>query len=387
VAAAVEALGTGPVFDAVVRGTAEQARRALDLLSGEIHAGAAAALLAEAGVLRSAINGRLRQGCRRGPAALQALAPSGQPLASGAEATTFGDAGPGRSALAASALAPPVPGACGFAAWGRALGSWGRLDGDGNAASVDHSTGGVVVGLDGTIDDTWWLGLAGGYTHTGFDMGSRRGSGDSDGYHVLAYGAAQLGPIVARLGAGGSWQELETTRRVDLGSVVDRLRAEYDAWTAQVFGEVAYPIALGPFGLEPFAGLAYVHMETERFGETGGPTALTVLSREHDLGYSTLGLRAARQVTRGGALNLTVRGALGWQHAFGDVTPTERLVFRAGGTPFTVAGAPVARDSAIAEAGLEVGVGANVAVGLGYEGRLAPSAYDHGVVGHLVVRF
>jgi hypothetical protein len=169
---------------------------------------------------------------------------------------------------------------------------------------------------------------------------------EANGSHRGCGNVLDLGPVVARLGAGGGWQRLETSRNVDIGEFFDRPRADYDGWTAQVFGEVAYPVTLGPVAVEPFAGLTYVHLESERFTERGGPAALTGSASDSDLGFSTLGLRGAWQAINDGGSSLTLRGALGWEHAFGDVTPSSRLVFRAGGTPFTVAGASQARHSA-----------------------------------------
>jgi uncharacterized protein with beta-barrel porin domain len=50
-------------------------------------------------------------------------------------------------------------------------------------------------------------------------------------------------------------------------------------------------------------------------------------------------------------------------HAFGDVTPTMLLAFRDGGTRFTIAGVPIARNSLVAEAGLELALSGKVSLG------------------------
>ncbi len=41
--------------------------------------------------------------------------------------------------------------------------------------------------------------------------------------------------------------------------------------------------------------------------------------------------------------DVTARGSLGWRHAFGDTAPTTTLAF-AGGSPFSIAGAPIAEE-------------------------------------------
>ena len=50
---------------------------------------------------------------------------------------------------------------------------------------------------------------------------------------------------------------------------------------------------------------------------------------------------------------LIPRGSVQWQYAFGDVTPVAALAFQSTGTSFTVAGIPIARNSALIEGGFD----------------------------------
>jgi outer membrane autotransporter protein len=84
---------------------------------------------------------------------------------------------------------------------------------------------------------------------------------------------------------------------------------------------------------------------------------------------------------------LTPRASLAWQHAFDGVTPSAPLAFTSTGAAFTVAGVPIARDSALVDAGFDVDVNANARLGIGYVGQLASEAQDHGVKGNFRVRF
>jgi outer membrane autotransporter protein len=129
-------------------------------------------------------------------------------------------------------------------------------------------------------------------------------------------------------------------------------RADYDAGTAQVFGEVGYRIALGRVAIDPFAGLAHVNLRTAGLRETDGPTALTGQSDDTSLGYTTLGLRASTSLSLQGA-NLTLRGGLAWRHAFGDVDPKTALAI-AGSSAGTIAGLPIAGDADLVEAGIDL---------------------------------
>ena len=137
---------------------------------------------------------------------------------------------------------------------------------------------------------------------------------------------------------------------------------------------------------EPFTGIAYVHHSTDRFAENGGLAALHAAADEEDVVYSTLGLRMAGRLQFGG-LVVAPRLSLAWQHAFGDVTPSAFTAFDTGGAGFEIDGAPIARDSALVEVGLDLNLGADVALGISYAGQLAEAAEDHAVSGQFRWRF
>jgi subtilase-type serine protease len=77
---------------------------------------------------------------------------------------------------------------------------------------------------------------------------------------------------------------------------------------------------------------------------------------------------------------------LGWRHAFGDTVPTSSFAF-AGSHAFTVAGAPIARNAAIIEAGLDFDITPQATLGISYTGQIASTARDHGINADLRVRF
>ena len=52
-----------------------------------------------------------------------------------------------------------------------------------------------------------------------------------------------------------------------------------------------------------------------------------------------------------------------------------------------MAGVPIAKDSAVIEAGFDVKVGRMATLGLAYQGQIAGNAQDHGVQATLNVRF
>ncbi|KAA3447867.1 autotransporter outer membrane beta-barrel domain-containing protein [Mesorhizobium sp. SARCC-RB16n] len=358
-----ESLGSGnPLFDTIFALPSEAAAQdAFDQLSGEIHASAKGMLVEDSRFIRDAATRRISAAFGdAGAAALPVMA--------------YGEAGPEMVAADTDR----------FAVWGQAFGSWGQTGSDGNAAAFDRSTGGLLVGADSPIGD-WRVGIIGGYSHSSFDADDRHSSGATDNYHLGLYGGTNWGAIAFRTGAAYSWNHISTKRSVAFNGFADQLSADYDAGTAQVFGELAYKAGAGRFKFEPFANLAYVSVHTDGFSEQGGAAALTSAGSSTNATFTTLGLRASTDVALGG-MSATARGTLGWRHAFGDVTPTSIFAF-AGGNAFAIAGVPVARDSAVIEAGFDLPMSANATLGLSYIGQFGAHNTDNGAKADLSVRF
>ncbi|RUU23626.1 autotransporter outer membrane beta-barrel domain-containing protein [Mesorhizobium sp. M7A.T.Ca.TU.009.01.3.2] len=358
----LDSLTGGAVFNAVAGlATDAEAQAAFDQLSGEIHASAKGMLVEDSRFVRDAATSRIRAAFGDGStAALPVMA--------------YGDGGPEMVAADTDR----------FAVWGQAFGSWGSTDSDGNAAAFDRSTGGLLAGAD-TLVGGWRVGLLGGYSHSSFDADDRNSSGKSDSYHLGLYGGTNWSAIAFRTGAAYSWSSLSTKRSVAFNGFTDGLSADYDAGTAQIFGELAYRADAGQFKLEPFANLAHVSVHTDDFTEDGGDAALTSAGSNNDASFTTLGLRGSSDFAFGG-MNATVRGMLGWRHAFGDVTPTSSFAF-AGGDHFTIAGVPIARDSAVVEVGLDFNMSANATLGLSYTGQFGGGTVDQGAKVDLAVKF
>jgi outer membrane autotransporter protein len=385
VAGGLQSLGAGnPLFNAVLMLDTASALQAFDLLSGEVHASVVGTLLDDSSSIRGAMIGRLRQW----PGASAALlAPQIATINYGSEALAYaaGNPVPGIDrALGAKAAAGPS-----YAAWGQVLGGWGRRSGDGNAATLRRKTGGFITGLDATLDDTggdaWRFGLAGGYRRSNVDVDDRSSSGTINAYDMAAYGGTQHGPIGMRLGAAYTWHDIATSRTIVFPGFGDTTGSSYGAQTAQVFGELAYSLNFGRFALEPFADVAYVDVHTDGFTESGGAASLIGMAGNEATTFSTLGMRAAMPLP--GMDRLVAKGSLGWRHAFGTVTPEATLAFASGGTPFVVAGVPIARDAAIVELGLDGQIARDTVLALDYSGNLASCSEDHTIKASLVQRF
>lgn len=349
---AVEALGEGnALFDVVVGASANGARRAFDALSGEVHASAVTSAYADMQRVQDTILNRLRNG---------ALAQAGD-------------------------VVPPAFDRRTFALWGTGVGSWGKVSGNGNAAAMDTSTGGFLIGAEAKLNETDRIGLTGGFMSTSFDIGGRLSSGTNETVFGAIYGAAKWDAINVRLGALYAHHDVDVNRTVAFPGFRDRMGASYDGSTLMAFGEVGYELALGRIKLEPFLGASVMRLQMDGFREEGGPAALVGHGRTYELGTTTLGLRAEGKL--GLDLPLTVHGMVGWRHAFGDVDPSALLAFSGGASAFMVAGIPVDRDALVAEAGLDWQMGRDMTLGVSYAGQIGQRAQAHAMKGNFTWRF
>jgi outer membrane autotransporter protein len=385
VAGALQQLPPGnPLYDAVVGQTAAGAQQAFDALSGEVHASVSSVLVDQTHFVRGTILDRMIQASYGSTSGEVVALGAGGPVA---VAMRSAQPAPveGRMALGAGAsdyVEAPARSASGYGEglvfWTQGYGSWAQYDGNGNAATVDRSLGGFVSGVDTALDHNWRAGLATGYTRSDLSVGARSSSSDVNSYLLAAYAGGSVGPLALRSGASWSWNTIDTTRNVIFPGFFATETANYDGDVGQLFAEIAHPLLHGGTAFEPFAGLAWVHLGTDGFSESPGTAALSASSSNDDVGYSTLGLRAAATMPFHGVM-VTPRGSLAWQYAFGDTTPDLALAFATSGVGFGIAGIPLAQNSALVEAGVDVLLSADAKFGISYIGQLAGALQDNGV--------
>ncbi|AWM86723.1 autotransporter domain-containing protein [Microvirga sp. 17 mud 1-3] len=370
---AVEALGAGNrLYNTVLGSTVAGARQAFDALSGEAHGSAVTAGYAQAGLIQTTLLTRLRQPLTSLPL-----------LAQGAYGAAFAADRPGQAVAPVAVVPQPI--APRYALWGEGFGARGKTRSDRNAAALDTSTGGFLIGADAQVTDGWRLGLAGGYLRTALDVDARLSSGSNESVFGALYGSGQWGALTLRLGAAYARHDIDLSRTITFPGYADAVKASYDGSTLQAFGELGYRLGFGALALEPFVGASVLRLSTDGFQEQGGAAALTGYGRTYDLGTTTVGLRAEARLSE--TVPLTLSGLLGWRHAYGDVAPEALLAFAGGASPFTVAGVPVDRDALVAEAGLDWRASEAISLGVSYAGQIGARAQEHTVKGNFVWRF
>lgn len=347
--AAYRAPATSAVYTVLANLPTDAAlRAAADQLSGEIHATAQGVLLEDSRYVRDAVIGRLRQ------------------AGEGGSADTGG---------------PNVQdGAGGLAWWGQVVGEWGQQDSNGNAASTKQTSGGLLLGADHALGDNTRLGLSAGYTQTSVNTAARGSSLSSHDGDLSAYIGTQLGNLGLRAGAAYGWHTLDSTRFITVPGLAGHELGNYDADTAQVFGEAGYRFTFKNTTLEPFAQAAWVRLHTDAFQEHGGAADLTGSGESHTLGYSTLGARLASSLPFHDDQRLSLHAMLGWRRAWSRTDTTSSMAF-AGSAPFVVEGLPIARNALATDAGLTVQVAKHAAFDLSWQGQFAHQAVDSGFRG------
>ena len=333
-AAAAEALKCGAtLFDRLVVLDAASARAAFDQISGEIHASTHSALIDDSRFLRDAL------------------------------------------------LAPPPAGER-PAIWGQGYGNWGEIDGDGNAAAIDRDGRGFFAGIDLPLGPSFSAGLGAGVSRSDYDAPARGSSAELDSRHVAARLTGRFGPVTAMLGAGYSWHGVTTRRTIAFTGFADDARADYDAQTKQVFGEIRYALPLGQIELEPFAGLARVSIDTDAFQETGGDAALQGDDGETSAAFTMLGVRGGVAM---GAMRL--RGSVAWRHAIDAEAARSSVTLAGGDAPFTVIGGAIDEDAVDASLGVEFNLGGGARLEAAYTALIGDRTEDRGLRARFILPF
>jgi outer membrane autotransporter protein len=267
--------------------------------------------------------------------------------------------------------------------WLQALGHGGKLDRD--IEPLQHSTKGLLLGADWSLDEEWRLGVMAGKSRTQLD--SRELDGDLDSWHLGAYALRQDGPMSLRLGATYSNHDGSTARRVAFTGFSDRPKGRYDASTQQAFAEVGYNLGRANVSIEPFASLGFQRYQRDGYTEKGGAAALKVHKQAQSNMNSTFGLRLAKVETLDNGMRLTPRFSAGWKHTYGDVYTSTRQRLVTGGNSYSVHGVELDRNSLLVDAGLDLGVSKNHSVGVGLSGEIGSDSRNHGVTGQWRMAF
>ena len=357
-AVALESQGAGGVlYDNILFLTQQDARRAYDQLSGEAYASIQSTFINNSAYTRSAVYNNLEQ--------------------------DFSAASVAHGLSSDNVALPTV--------WGHGFGGWTNLSGDGNVARTKSSIGGFITGIDTQVFDNWRLGILASYSQTNFRLNERMSSGTSDDYTIGSYAGTQTpvaqGVVAFRSGVSYTWHNVEMNRRISFADFDDKLSANYNAGTFQVFGELGYKLqATEKTSFEPYANLAYVHLKTDAFSEADTQGAgLNVEKNSMNTALSTLGFRAAATLNEQ-VIPVKARADIAWRHAFGDDRPSSAASF-VGSDGFIVGGSSIGKNTALISGGFDFELSKAALLNVSYQGQFGSGLTQNGVNANLRMKF
>jgi outer membrane autotransporter protein len=169
-----------------------------------------------------------------------------------------------------------------------------------------------------------------------------------------------------------------TRRSVLVGSIRQEARADFDSDSYGAGIRLGYRVTseTGPL-VQPFIEAFYDHIEGTRFSErNGGEGNLSARVHGRDGLRGTLGLQLAEDFEGYGKVfrpGLTI----GVAHQFEDDRSTLDLRPFSGMSSFRTYGPALDRTAYIARASLNVSLGANASISLGYGGEIAEDYSQH----------
>jgi uncharacterized protein with beta-barrel porin domain len=273
-----------------------------------------------------------------------------------------------------------------WTAWGSAYG--GSNSANGNAAvgsnNVTANAFGFAGGMDYHLSPYSVVGFALGGAGTNWGLANALGTGRSDAFQVGVYGINWFGPayLAGALSFSNHWF---TTNRSVLG---DQLTATFlgQSYGARIEGGYRYAV-LSAFGVTPYGAVQFQDFHTPVYSEsqsdlTSGGFGLSYNAMNATDVRTELGSRFDAPTLVYGK-PLVLYGRVAWAHDFVS-NPALNAVFQTlPGTNFTVLGAAIPQDSALASAGAQLFLSANWSLIAKFDGEFAPNSQTYAGTGTL----
>ncbi|WP_312204935.1 autotransporter domain-containing protein [Brevundimonas sp.] len=329
--------------DAILDGSADNVRGALNSLTGEVHATLAGVASGDSRFIRDAMLTRGRNGTTQ--------------------------ATDGR----------------GVAVWASGVFGSGRQD-NGELAGFRSEATGYLAGVEKTLNGRAHIGVAVGESQSEIRANRLRSTGEVKTQHIGVYGAATLGGFDFRL--GGAWMDsrTRTDRSASLNRFNEQLTGRYDGEAWQAYGEVSWrKSVMASTVLEPYLNYTRVEYDADVV-ERGGDAALSGdVSQTSDL--LTAGLRSETHLAGGnGRPALSAIGHLAWTEDLSGDGPVFNAAF-SDGPVFRVEGADLNSGALQAGLGFNIEASKSTNIEVGYSGVFNDDYKDHRLTGRVSFRF
>jgi outer membrane autotransporter protein len=255
--------------------------------------------------------------------------------------------------------------------WFQGVGAFAALDGNAAAPGFVSKSGGFVGGYDRSVAENIYLGIAVSYLHSNIDEHSTsRGSGSSA--RLALYGGTSVGPSLLTATVGYARDGFDTVRGIaGIGTAIE----DHAGYETSAGTQWSLPLSFPAFGngsatFTPEAGLQFVHVMEDGFGETGGDDFnLSASGRGTDSFQPYLTAKLAQEFNTEAGDAVIPELRLGFAH---EVLNNLRLltVSTAGGVAFPTAGLEPARSQLSGGLGVTVQTGANLYLYADYDAVL-----------------
>lgn len=326
----------------------EQAPSALDQLSGELHASTQAVLIENSRVVRQAVFDRQR------------LAQDSSAI--GLDAKNQG-------------------------AWVQLPRQSGQLAGDTGTSRTAHSSTGLLLGFDHTLEQGTRVGVVAGSSQTEVKAGAR-GKASVDTYQLGLHVGHTWDAFGLYGGIAYAQHEVQTKRRVSFPGVENRLAAKYASRSVQTFVEANYKFSHDAWDWQPYLQLANVQQRSDGFEERGGIAALRGKRSKENVNLTTGGVRANLDLGKAqiGPSWLSVRGGLAYTHASGDLQPSTQAAWD-GGRVMSIGGAPLDRLSTRLELGATARLSRDSALDLAFSRQQGERTREQSITAQYSLQF
>jgi outer membrane autotransporter protein len=352
--------------------SAPDARKALDSMSGEIHGTLGMLDMQQQDAFNRSVS--LRTGR----------------ISSGGEGGGYASMMPLQLADAGSTLPPMPPKANqSWDIWMQGFGSFGHLDGDGNASGGRFNISGMNGGVDYRLRPELLVGLAMGYSYDDASVGGPGADGNVNAIQIAGYGGYVNGPWHLDGILSYGFLSTDTKRYISVGSIHEMATANYDGGVLSLSAEGGYAYeASSRVTIEPTLGLIYTHVEQDSFSEKGIATdgnnyGLNVRSVDMDSFRTALGVRLDAKLGKKDGVQFIPELRVGWEHEFADRTADVTARFIGGSGDFIVRGVELGADSAALGAGLTVAFSKAIQGAVNYDARLNEQLTSHAISGRM----
>ena len=308
------------IYQNILALSAEDARKAYNSLSGEIHASAKGAMLVNTQNSRNSIYNHLNNTKIQNSDAKRDL-------------------------------------------WFDLWGHTGHLKSNSSGATKLKNEGfGLLIGSDIYSNDTIRFGAALGYEENQLHADARHSKADTKAFQMMAYGQVLMGNIDLSGGIGYALQKVDVKRTVMVNLLNSYNQSKYDANIFQLFLKGKYNFAItDDLMLSPYTSLAYQNLKTKSKRESGEISNLFIHGKNDHLVTTSLGLESNFKIN-----DLSnVYADISWQHNFKNIYDSNMSISNQN---FTVRGASIDKNSARLRIGANLNLAPSSKLNFGYDG-------------------